>query len=73
MNCEKCRQKGLVWDREECRICDQSEMTPEEAKNVIRTDPLGNIARRLEAIDVAKKELGEDCTMADIWKWAEGK
>ena len=45
-------------------------MTEQEAQAVIRNDPEGNIAKRLEAIDVAISVLGDDCTMSDIWKWA---
>ena len=47
-------------------------MTEEEAKQVIINDPYGNIIKRLEAIAVARSVLGEDCTMEQIWKWAEG-
>lgn len=46
-------------------------MTKEEAKEVIRNDPGGNIANRIEAIGVAQEELGDDCTMAEIWEWAK--
>ena len=48
-------------------------MTESEAKTIITHDQYGNIAKRLEAIEVATQVLGEDCTMADIWKWAEDK
>ena len=48
-------------------------MTESEAKTIISHDLYGNAASRLEAIEVATRVLGEDCTMADIWKWAEGK
>jgi len=48
------------------------EMSEEEAKAVIRDDPNGNIIKRLTAIAVAKKVLGENCTMKEIWRWAEG-
>ena len=47
-------------------------MTEEEAKNIIKNESYTNIRKHLEAIQVAVKALGEDCTMADIWKWAEG-
>ena len=47
-------------------------MTEEEAKRIIRDDPHGDVIKRLEAIDVAESVLGDDCTMEDIWKWAEG-
>lgn len=53
-------------------MCDNAvseKMTEEEAKAIIRNDPAGNILNRLEAIEVAKKCLGEDCTMEDIWGW----
>ena len=46
-------------------------MTEEEAKRIIREDPGGNISRRVEAICVAVKAIGDDCTAADIMKWAE--
>lgn len=47
-------------------------MTDEEAKRIILDDPEGNIIKRMEAIAVARSVLGEDCTMKEIWKWAEG-
>lgn len=47
-------------------------MTEEEAKRIILEDPDGNIIKRMEAIAVARYYLGEDCTMEEIWKWAEG-
>lgn len=47
-------------------------MTEEEAKRIIREDPCGNISKRIEAILTAVKAIGEDCTAADIMKWAEG-
>lgn len=46
-------------------------MTEEEAKRIIRDDPHGDVIKRLEAIDVAESVLGDDCTMEDIWKWAD--
>jgi hypothetical protein len=46
-------------------------MSEQEAKDVILNDPNGNILKRMEAIAVARSILGEDCTMKDIWKWAE--
>lgn len=50
----------------------QNRMTTEEAKRIILDDPEGNIVKRMEAIAVAKSVLGEDCTMKEIWRWAEG-
>lgn len=47
-------------------------VTKEEAKRIILEDPHGNIVKRMEAIAVARYCLGEDCTMEEIWKWAEG-
>ena len=47
-------------------------MTEAEAKQIIREDPGGSIWKRIEAIFVAERALGEDCTMTDILKWAEG-
>lgn len=47
-------------------------MSEEEAKRIILEDPHGNIIKRMEAIAVARSVLGEDCTMKEIWKWAEG-
>lgn len=46
-------------------------MSEEEAKKIILEDPHGNIVKRMEAIAVARYYLGEDCTMKDIWEWAE--
>jgi hypothetical protein len=48
-------------------------MTEEEAKEVIRDDPKGDIMRRLEALEVAESVLGTSCTMGEILKWAEGE
>ena len=47
-------------------------MTDEDAKRIILEDPEGNIVKRMEAIAVARYFLGEDCTMEEIWRWAEG-
>lgn len=47
-------------------------MTAEEAKRIILDDPEGNIVKRMEAIAVARFFLGEDCTMKEVWEWAEG-
>ena len=47
-------------------------MTEAEAKEIILNDPRGNIVKRMEAIEVARSILGEDCTMEQIWRWAEG-
>lgn len=47
-------------------------MTEEEAKKIIRDDPRGDVIQRLTALAVAENALGEDCTMEEIWKWAEG-
>lgn len=47
-------------------------MTEEEAKKIIRDDPRGDVIQRLTALAVAENALGEDCTMSEIWKWAEG-
>lgn len=47
-------------------------MTEQEAKEIIKNEPYTNVRKHLEAIQVAIKVLGEDCTMADVWKWAEG-
>lgn len=46
-------------------------MTAEEAKRIILDDPDGNIIKRMEAIAVARYFLGEDCTMEEVWRWAE--
>lgn len=46
-------------------------MNEEEAKEIILNDPRGDIVKRMEAIAVARSILGEDCTMEEIWKWAE--
>ena len=46
-------------------------MTEEEAKKIILDDPDGNIIKRMEAISVARSILGDDCTMEEIWRWAE--
>lgn len=48
-------------------------MTEEEAKKIIRDDPDGNIRKRIEALQVAVAVFGDDCTMVDVWRWAEGQ
>ncbi len=48
-------------------------MTIEEAKEVIRDDPGGDISTRIEAIHIALKILGPTATMGEIYKWAEGE
>lgn len=48
-------------------------MTEQEAKNIIKNEAYTNVRKHLEAIQVAVKVLGENCTMKDIWKWAESK
>ncbi len=50
----------------------QNTMTTKEAKDIIINDPSGDIVKRMEAIAVARSILGEDCTMEQIWRWAEG-
>ena len=47
-------------------------MSEEEAKRIILEDPHGNIIQRMEAIAVARSVLGENCTMKEIRRWAEG-
>ena len=47
-------------------------MTEEEAKEIILNDPNGDIVKRMEAIAVARSILGEDCSMTEVWEWAEG-
>ena len=49
----------------------RNQMSEEEAKRIILEDPHGNIIKRMEAIAAAKSILGEDCSMKDIWEWAE--
>lgn len=49
-------------------------MTVEEAKTIIREDaPDGNVRKRIEAIQLAVRVLGEDCTMKEVWEWAENR
>ena len=47
-------------------------MSEQQAKDVIVNDLQGNIIKRMEAIAVARSILGENCTMEEIWRWAEG-
>lgn len=63
----KCIQDGIQDGLKARGI----EMTAEEAKRIILDDPDGNIIKRMEAIAVARSILGEDCTMEEVWKWAE--
>lgn len=46
-------------------------MTEQEAKNIIKNEAYTNVRKHLEAIQVAVEALGEDCTMSDIWRWAD--
>lgn len=46
-------------------------MKKEDAKRIIREDPKGNIWERMEAIMIAEKDLGEEYTTADLYRWAE--
>lgn len=46
-------------------------MKVEEAKKIIREQPKGNIAERLEAIRVAVLILGNDADEDMIREWAE--
>ena len=46
-------------------------MTEQEAKEIIRADPQGNIKLRLEAFEVAEQILGNDYTMQEFWRWAD--
>ena len=52
--------------------CEKYQMSEEEAKMIILHDPTGSIVKRLEAIEVARSILGDNCSMEEIWKWAEG-
>lgn len=47
-------------------------MTEQEAKEVIRNDAV-EIVKHIEALMIAVDVLGHDCTMSDIWKWANEK
>ena len=46
-------------------------MTEQEAKDIIRADPQGNIKLRMEALEVAERILGKDYTMTEFWRWAD--
>ena len=46
-------------------------MTVREAKRILREDPKGDIMKRIEAIMIAEKDLGENYATADLYKWAE--
>lgn len=46
-------------------------MTVQEAKEIIRADPKGNIKQRMEALKVAEDELGENYTMTQFWRWVD--
>ena len=46
-------------------------MTEQEAKVIINSyGAPANIAKHIEAINVALRVLGQDATMEDVWKWA---
>lgn len=47
-------------------------MTEAEAKEILKNDtPDGNIAKRLEALEVAEHVLGEGYTAGDLYRWAD--
>jgi hypothetical protein len=46
-------------------------MTEQEAKDIIRADPQGNIKQRMEALEVAEQVLGKDYTMTEFWRWVD--
>ena len=46
-------------------------MKIEDAKRIIREQPRGNVADRLEAIRIAVKQLGKDADEDMIREWAE--
>lgn len=75
--CEKNYETCDAYDGEytlengNITTCRKYLMSEKEAKTVILNDPYGNIAERMEAIAVARSVLGEDCTMEEIWRWAE--
>lgn len=46
-------------------------MTEQEAKDIIRADPQGNIKQRMEALEVAEEILGKDYTMTEFWRWVD--
>ena len=49
-------------------------MTEAEAKEIIKNDtPGGDTFKRLEALGVAFKALGNDARMSDVYRWADGK
>ena len=47
-------------------------MTEQEAKTIIRHEAYTNVRKHLEAIRKALETLGEDATMAEVYRWAEG-
>lgn len=46
-------------------------MKIDEAKRIIREQPKGNVAERLEAIQIAVQILGDDADEDMIREWAE--
>ena len=46
-------------------------MKIDEAKRIIREQPKGNVAERLEAIQIAVQILGDDADEDMISEWAE--
>lgn len=70
---ETCDSYGEQYTLENGCItrCEKYTMSEEQAKRIIRDDPRGDILQRLMALAVAEQELGTDCTMEDIWKWAD--
>ena len=45
-----------------------------EAKTILSSyAPPVNVAKHIEAIEFATKIIGENATMTDIWRWANGR
>ena len=70
---ETCDSFGNDYTMERGNVtrCTKYIMSEETAKKIILNDPQGNIVKRMEAVAIARSILGEDCTMEDVWKWAE--
>lgn len=70
---ETCDSFGNDYTMERGNVtrCTRYIMSEETAKEIILNDPQGNIIKRMEAVAIARSILGEDCTMEEIWHWAE--
>ena len=74
-NLDVCELFGNEYIMKDGKVikCRNYVMSEEEAKRIIISDPQGDVIQRLTALAVAESVLGKNCTMKEIWNWAENK